>query len=337
MINNNITTGASAIGSQAFRNAGIVNFAQPTIIGYAALGGPNVSLNGSNRTVSIGARSNFGASILTPSVSVGTDVMANIPFLSLSSDFVSIGTRANLNTDAATLDPAFNVVVGHRASQGSSSDSTIIGNDAGVVANSSMQSSNIIGHNSFKYAGSGTILQCVAIGNGAFVNPFSSVAGDTTVLGHNAYSAGRFGRAPTAVGRLALANCATGDNNVAFGERAGYNLITGGHNVLLGHQAGATGMNAGDSFNVMMGDETNVFGNSNTVVGAKAFTHTGVTGSILWGTNATTYSATGISQFVIGDEPFYNAVVSAGSPGAFTNALKLKIGNHTFLAPLVAA
>lgn len=276
----------------------------------------------------------------TPATSmfIGTSAAANAAFATSNNAIGTLVVGHLASTDPSTSSiPQFNTLVGSRTSRGTATFLTVVGHGAGPAIGGQMQNSTVLGHNSVQYSSASTTLtECVVVGHDAFVSPANAIGSiDTTAVGHRALSQGSFGPGNNAVGNDALHNCATGTDNVAVGHLAGYNLLTGSQNVIVGSEAGASSMTSFQSLNTLVGDATNVWGSSNTVVGAGGFAQTGADFSIVLGQGATTL--TGAPQFVLGDEAFYGSVVSTGNPGPFTNALNVKIGNHTFQIPLVAA
>ena len=169
-----------------------------------------------------------------------------------------------------------NTVVGGRAfyaADGSETNSTIIGTDAGNAINHDDTDGNVIIGNDAGTGGAAALIDCVAIGYNAMNSTGGNAQTGTVAIGKNALTACTSGSSNTAVGFNALASEDTGDRNTAVG----YNSLTNVNGATDNSNSGF-GYNSGDVIttgtnNTCIGANTDPSANSGanqTVIGSGA-------------------------------------------------------------------
>jgi len=223
--------------------------------------------------------------------------------------------RGSLNTiighTAATalVTGTSNTVVGGRAfsaADGSETNSTIIGTDAGNAINHDDTDGNVIIGNDAGTGGAAALIDCVAIGYNAMNSTGGNAQTGTVAIGKNALTSLGAGIGSTAIGWDSGKSVTSGDYNTGYGYNTlGGNTgtaLTGDRNTAIGASAGRD-MQGASAENTLLGDSSGI-----------ALT-TGVQNTCL-GKSTAPSANTGTNQTVVG----YNATGQADNSVTLGNA-----------------
>ncbi len=304
-----ITTGHQNTFLGDFAGSTTTNVGFATAVGHGAMGSAIVT-DDADGSVAIGATALESLTNATGSVAIGFE---SLKTLSTGNFCTAIGHQAgalvtgSLNTivgyQAADLlaSGTSNTIVGARAfgaADGSETNSTIIGTDAGNAINHNDTDGNVIIGNDAGTGGGAALISCVAIGYNAMNSTGGNAQTGTVSIGKNSLTDLTSGGSNTAVGYLAADSVTTGSNNTvlgyealpdnvvgsantaigrralyefvadtdnhgwntAVGQGAGYDVTTGTVNTLIGNDAGNTGTNdlTTGDANTLLGSETAV-------------------------------------------------------------------------------
>ncbi|ANS05462.1 glycoprotein repeat domain-containing protein [uncultured Mediterranean phage] len=254
-------SGSTAVGRNALNS--LTSGQRSTAVGYYALancddgdnntaiGWESLEANAGDSNTAVGAQS---LKACTGGLNTTLGYQAATALVSGTSNTI-VGGRAFYAADGSETN---NTILGTDAGNAINHDSTdgnvIIGHDAGTGGGAAMIQNVVIGRNALNSTGNNTTTGIVAIGYSALTAQTSGTA--NTAIGFNALSSEDAGSNSTAVGYSALSaqNNDTG-HNTAVGWTAG-DLIVGGYsNVLIGSEAGTTGTNdlVGGYQNVLIG------------------------------------------------------------------------------------
>ena len=289
-----VTSGSYNTAVGAYAGDAITTSSNCTLIGRSA--GSAINHTDANGTVCLGNDSGESITSAIGSTALGKGALGSnstgdqntaVGFEALNDCTAGLNTALGYQAADSLVSGTSNTVVGARAfyaADGSETNSTIIGTDAGNAINHDDTDGNVIIGNDAGTGGAAALIDCVAIGYNAMNSTGGNAQTGTVAIGKNALTACTSGSSNTAVGYECLdatddgalntavgyqslsANC--GNGNVAVGYRAGYG-VTGALNVLIGHQAGYdTVQLTSGTQNIVIGDNarTSAADSTNQVV-----------------------------------------------------------------------
>tara|TARA_R100000664_G_scaffold2996_1_gene7036 strand:+ start:6608 stop:9727 length:3120 start_codon:yes stop_codon:yes gene_type:complete len=274
-------------------------------IGQAAMGGANVT-SVADGSVAIGASSLAGLTSGSGNTAVGYESLKTI---STGTSCTAVGYEAgelitgSLNTvigyQAADLlaSGTSNTIVGARAfgaADGSETNSTIIGADAGSAINHDSTDGNVIIGNDAGTGGAAALISCVAIGYNAMNSTGGNAQTGTIAIGKDALTELTSGERnlaigyqslyqadachdSIAIGYQALGGTDTGTNvkNIAIGNYAlDANMVHNTNNIAIGHNSLTNLIGSGAIYNTFIGTDSGLSltnADYNTGVGTGVF------------------------------------------------------------------